>query len=178
MSGLWDRWHELSKRGGLDLAGCQMLADWKKEADGLHRELQYANQAVEKLQERLQQAEEKIKSKQSMLDSLYANTERLWKWARETLTGEIADQFWQISANGHLMHENPEYHQRINCLKHEVEEFKEFINSDLKNYRIAVRKIIDAAIRVIKYRGYEEYMNLNQAVESYNQEYGGDADAG
>ncbi|MHB8122633.1 MAG: hypothetical protein ACYDG4_10810 [Desulfuromonadaceae bacterium] len=70
---------------------------------------------------RLQQAQEKIESKQSMLDSLYANTERLWKWAREILTGEVADQFWQISANGVLMHENPEYHQRVNMLKHEVD---------------------------------------------------------
>lgn len=57
MSGLWERWHELSRRGGLDVAGCQMLGDWKKEADGLRRELQTANQAVEKMRGRLQQAE-------------------------------------------------------------------------------------------------------------------------
>jgi len=75
----------------------------------------------ESLKFQLQQAENKIRSKQNILDSLYANTERLWKWATETLTGEVADQFWQISANGFLMHENPEYHQQVNMLKHEVE---------------------------------------------------------
>lgn len=58
----------------------------------------------------------------SRLDSHYADTERLWQWARENLSGDIAEQFWQIAANGHLMTENPEYHQRINILKHELEE--------------------------------------------------------
>lgn len=40
MSDLWNRWHEFSKQGGLDTAGCQILADWKKEADQLRARVQ------------------------------------------------------------------------------------------------------------------------------------------
>jgi hypothetical protein len=64
---------------------------------------------------------------QIMTDSRHADTERLWQWARENLTGEIADQFWQIAANGHLMQENPSYQQRIVCLRHKAEAGQERI---------------------------------------------------
>jgi len=63
--------------------------------------------------------------KECPIDKRHATTERLWQWARETLTGEIADQFWQISANGYLMLENPEYRQRINILRHNARQAKE-----------------------------------------------------
>jgi hypothetical protein len=59
---------------------------------------------------------------ESILDKKYATEERLWRWARENLTGDLADQFWQIVANGYLITENPEYHQRMNYLKHRLEE--------------------------------------------------------
>lgn len=65
---------------------------------------------------------DELKCKQDVLDKHYANTERLWQWARENLTGETSDQFWHIAANGHLMHENPVYHLRINDLKYLYEE--------------------------------------------------------
>ena len=70
---------------------------------------------------RVRELEEELELKQSTLDSHYAGTERLWQWARENLTGKLSDQFWQIAANGYLLHENPEYHQRINRLKYELE---------------------------------------------------------
>lgn len=62
--------------------------------------------------------ERENKKLRNTLDSVYAKNERLWQWARETLTGDVADQFWQIAANGSLMHENPEYQHRLNLLKH------------------------------------------------------------
>lgn len=70
MSGLWERWHELSRRGGLDVAGCQMLGDWKKEADGLRRELETANQAMEKLQGQLREVEDREAALREALEKI------------------------------------------------------------------------------------------------------------
>lgn len=171
MSGLWDKWHEYVNTGALGLAGFQILADWKKEADGLRRELETANQAVEKFKGQLKQAEEKIKSKQSMLDSLYANTERLWKWARETLAGETADQFWQISANGFLMHENPEYHQRINRLKYEVERLKTLSSPSQPSNRVAELEAQNAALREALEKALGQWAMYADAERAYDGIY-------
>jgi len=62
---LFDKWNEFSRRGGLDTAGCQILADWKKEADQLRAQLQQAEAREAALQEALQRAGE------ALLDPMY-----------------------------------------------------------------------------------------------------------
>ena len=96
----------------LDL--CRQLAERIKERDALRREWH---------------------GHERTLDSIHAKTERLWQWARENLTGDIADQFWQITANGSLMTENPEYHQRISVLRHDNEALRK------ENERLLMRLV-------------------------------------
>ena len=67
------------------------------------------------------QSEKTAESRQRTLDDIYAKTERLHDWARENLTGVLAEQFWNICANGSLIEEEPRYHQRFNYMKHRAE---------------------------------------------------------
>ena len=93
----------------------RLLSDLRKAEDA--RDLKH-RLIVEHVLKR-KEAEAELELKQGSLDSMFAKTERLWQWARENLTGDIADQFWQIAANGSLMTENPEHQQRVNILRHE-----------------------------------------------------------
>lgn len=51
---LYEKWLEYSKRGGLDTAGCQILADWKREVDQLRVQLFEAQAQVSRLREALE----------------------------------------------------------------------------------------------------------------------------
>jgi len=96
-------------------------------------------------------------------DEYYATTERLWQWARENLTGDIAEQFWQIAANGHLMQEQPKYHQRINMLRHKAQIFGAEVErlttlsagmlrkgGELQAENAKLRKVVEAAKEAFK----------------------------
>jgi len=51
---LYEKWHKFSDTGGLSTAGCQILADWKRERDQLKAQLQQAEEREKSLTDALE----------------------------------------------------------------------------------------------------------------------------
>lgn len=89
---LYDKWHEFSKKGGLDAAGCQILTDWKREAD----QLRTVNEGIMDINKKLG---DELKCLEGQLSEAHAREAGL----REALKGMLlsADCRWEELREGH-----------------------------------------------------------------------------
>jgi len=140
MSSLWERWHELSKRGGLDVAGCQMLADWKREADQLRAQLQ-EREAV------LREALEKILTAETDTD----------RWGGHiSETGKIAQQ--ALSSPSQPLNRVAELEAQNAALREALEEVnsilpdKRYFSRDITSIKEKVNRALSSPSQPSRYR--------------------------